>query len=72
MMQMKPHDQPESDLPKSIGQPATRALHLAGYYRLEQLASVSAAELLKLHGVGPKAIRLLTSALAERGTGFRE
>jgi hypothetical protein len=71
-MQIDPHDQPESDLPRSIGQPATRALHGAGYYRLEQLTSVSAAEILKLHGVGPRAIRLLSSALAERGLSFKE
>ena len=61
--------QPESDFPK-ISNPATRALHGAGYFRLEQLTRVTEADLLKLHGVGPKAIRLLRSALAERGQSF--
>lgn len=61
---------PESDLPTNIGRPATRALVGAGYTRLEQLAGVTEAELLRLHGVGPKAIRLLREALAARGLAF--
>lgn len=47
-----------SDLPK-IGAPATWALTAAGYLHLAQLAIVTAAELLQLHGVGPKAIGIL-------------
>jgi predicted flap endonuclease-1-like 5' DNA nuclease len=54
------------DLPPGIGAPATRALAAAGITRLEQLTSFSEAELLKLHGVGPKAIRLLRAALSQR------
>jgi hypothetical protein len=58
------------DLPPAIGKPAMRALLGAGYTHLEQLAHVTEAALLKLHGVGPRAIRLLREALAERGLGF--
>ena len=58
---------PESGLPRSIGAPATRALTAAGYTELSQLAGVPAAELAKLHGVGPKALRLLQEALQNRG-----
>jgi hypothetical protein len=58
---------PEAGLPRSIGAPATRALTAAGYTELSQLADVPAAELAKLHGVGPKALRLLQEALHERG-----
>ena len=36
-------------------------------YRLSQLANVPVAELKKLHGVGPKALRLLQEALKEQG-----
>jgi hypothetical protein len=61
----------DSDLPRGIGQPALRAFAAAGYQRLEQFAGVSAAELARLHGVGPKAIRLLRAALAARGLAFR-
>jgi predicted flap endonuclease-1-like 5' DNA nuclease len=56
-----------SDLPMGIGRPATRALATEGIHRLEQLAARREKELLKLHGVGPKAIRILREALAARG-----
>jgi len=69
-MQTEQSDPQESDFPRTIGEPATRALALAGYHRLEQLPQASAKELLALHGVGPKAIRLLRAALAERGLTF--
>ena len=58
---------PDPGLPRNIGAPATRALAAAGYTRLSQLANVPAAELGKLHGVGPKALRLLQDALKQRG-----
>jgi hypothetical protein len=57
----------ESDLPAKLSKPAWRALTGAGYFRLEQLTTVSAAELLKLHGMGPKALGQLRHALEERG-----
>jgi predicted flap endonuclease-1-like 5' DNA nuclease len=57
----------DSDLPKGIGAPATRALTAAGYRTLDQLAGVPVDDLLALHGVGPKAIRILTEVLGERG-----
>jgi DNA integrity scanning protein DisA with diadenylate cyclase activity len=60
----------EHDFPRSIGNPATNALLFAGYNRLEQLTKVSAKEILALHGVGPKAIRLLRETLAEKGMSF--
>lgn len=69
-MQSEQTDPQASDLPRAIGRPATNALALAGYYRLEQLTQVSAKELLALHGVGPKAVRLLREALAARGLAF--
>ena len=55
------------DLPAGIGAPARRALAGAGYTRLDQLAGASEAELLRLHGMGPKAMRVLREALAARG-----
>ncbi|MCQ6559857.1 DNA-binding protein [Paenibacillus mendelii] len=59
----------ESDLPK-ISKPATRNLAEAGYYKLEQFTKVTEADILKLHGVGPKAVRILNEALKERGLSF--
>lgn len=51
------------DLPKGIGAPARRALAQAGYIRLEQLNGVPRVTLSKLHGMGPKALRMLETAL---------
>lgn len=56
----------ESGLPAGIPQPAIRALTAAGYSRIDQLAGASESALLQLHGVGPKAIRVIQEALAER------
>lgn len=58
-----------SDLPR-IGRPATNALANVGITTLDQIAAREPAELLALHGVGPKAIRILREALAERGVGW--
>jgi hypothetical protein len=57
---------PLEELPR-IGAPATRALQLAGYTRLDQLAGVPRASLAALHGVGPRALRIIDEALAEHG-----
>ncbi|MFG2136381.1 DNA-binding protein [Streptomyces sp. NPDC048650] len=62
--------EPSDGLPPQIGAPARRALERAGYLRLSQLAGASEAELRQLHGMGPKALRLLRDALAERGMSF--
>lgn len=55
-----------SGIPK-ISRPANDALLRAGYTSLEQLAGVPAADLLQLHGFGPRGIRILQAALEERG-----
>ena len=65
-------NQPRDDFPTGLSNPARRALAAAGYTRLEQLAQVSPADLLKLHGIGPNALRQLRLALAERGLTFKE
>ena len=59
----------KSELPK-IGKPATRALTIAGYIKLEQLTKVTESEILKLHGIGPKAVRILKESLNEKGLSF--
>lgn len=56
----------ESDLPQNIGRAATSALNCAGIATLPELAEHTEAEVAALHGVGPKAVRLLTEALAEK------
>lgn len=57
-------------LPK-IGAPATRALAAIGVTELRQLTDHTAAELLALHGFGPRALRILREALHERGLTLR-
>lgn len=52
-------------------EPASRALAEAGYKKLSDLTKVTEKELLKLHGMGPKAIRILREALKEKGLSFR-
>jgi DNA-directed RNA polymerase alpha subunit len=63
--------EPGPDLPR-IGGPATNALAAIGVTRLDQVAAMREADLLAIHGVGPKAVRLLHAAIAERGLAFRD
>jgi DNA-directed RNA polymerase alpha subunit len=65
----KQPETPANDFPK-LSQPAQRALAGAGYTRLEQLSKVTEADLLKLHGFGPKSIKDLRAALAAKGLSF--
>ncbi len=62
--------EPDGDLPADLSKPARRALARAGYVRLGHLARVSEAEVLRLHGMGPKALDQLRRALAARGQAF--
>jgi hypothetical protein len=74
--QFEPENEPgafdahDSDLPAKLASPARRALVGAGYLRLEQLTQVSQAELMRLHGMGPKALGQLRQAMAEKGLAF--
>jgi DNA-directed RNA polymerase alpha subunit len=65
-------EQPQTDDFPKTSNPARRALHDAGYTRLEQLTQVTEAQLLKLHGMGPKAIRILRETLDARGLSFKQ
>jgi predicted flap endonuclease-1-like 5' DNA nuclease len=55
----------------AIGRPAAAALGLAGITTLDEVARHTEEELLALHGVGPKAVRILREALAAGGQGLR-
>ncbi|WJK32190.1 DNA-binding protein [Solwaraspora sp. WMMA2065] len=59
------------DLPP-IGRPANSALLAAGVTTLAQVATYRRAGLLAMHGIGPKAVGILATALAERGLGFAD
>ena len=60
----------DTEFPHGIGKVATRELALNGYTRYDQLTGVTAAELLRIHGIGPKAIRILREELSARGLSF--
>ncbi len=65
----QPEEQP-SDLPDGLSNPARRALAGVGCGRLEQVAAHTEAEIAHLHGMGPKGVTLLRSALAAKGLTF--
>ncbi|XZF74630.1 DNA-binding protein [Bacillus sp. AL-1R] len=53
----------ENSLPKGLAKPAIRALTSAGYLHLEQFTQLSEVQVLKLHGMGPKALMTIRNAL---------
>lgn len=55
-----------------FGGPALEALALHEIKTLNDLTGKTEKELLKIHGVGPKAIRILKEALTENGMAFKE
>ena len=63
-------NQGENDLPIELANPARRALVEAGYRRLDQVATLSASEAGRLHGVGPKSLDQLRRALGANGLSF--
>ncbi|WP_017381356.1 hypothetical protein [Paenisporosarcina sp. TG-14] len=59
-----------SNLPTELAKPAQRALERAGYLQLEQFSKLSEVEVMKLHGMGPKALEQIRRALNDRGLSF--
>ena len=57
----------DNDLPAGLAAPARRALASAEIETLDQLTKLSEAELRKLHGVGPNAVKLLLDAVHKSG-----
>ena len=64
-------DTHESELTPRIGKVARRELAVHGITTYAQLTRSTTKELLAIHGVGPKAIRILDEELRTRGLGFR-
>ncbi len=58
---------PESPFPKGIPQPALRALASLEITRLDQVPRFTEAQLLALHGMGPKALGIIQAELRARG-----
>ncbi|NLG55435.1 MAG: hypothetical protein GX542_07270 [Rhodococcus sp.] len=60
-----------SELTTAIGKVARRELAVHGYVTYADLTGTSEKQLLAIHGVGPKAIRILREELASRQLSFR-
>jgi DNA-directed RNA polymerase alpha subunit len=52
---------------QKLAKPAQRAILGAGFTTLEQLAAMSEAELLNLHGIGKNAMKVIVTTLDEKG-----
>ena len=70
MPKQKSTDTGDINLLPGLASPARRALAAARITRLEQLTNYSEADLLKLHGMGPKAIKAIKEAMSRRGLKF--
>ena len=55
-----------TEIPHRVGAPARRAFDAAGYKTLEELLAADEDDLLALHGVGPRAIRILREEPQDR------
>ncbi|SFB20882.1 MULTISPECIES: helix-hairpin-helix domain-containing protein [unclassified Bacillus (in: firmicutes)] len=60
------------DLPTGLAKPALRALHGAGIFTLEQFTDHAEADIMQLHGMGPKAMERIRLSLTEKGLSFRK
>ena len=66
-----PQTHPNADaFPRGVGGPVLRALANAGIRSLSDLSRWRRPDVARLHGVGPKGVRILEAALAERGMAF--
>jgi predicted flap endonuclease-1-like 5' DNA nuclease len=61
-----------TEFPHGIGRVAKRELAANGFVRYDQLTGISRRELLAIHGIGPKAVRILDEELARQGRAFAE
>ena len=59
------------ELTPRIGTVARRVLAEQGVTRYDQLTGWTMTDLLALHGIGPKAVGILSEELESRGTTFR-
>ncbi|MEO8287327.1 MAG: DNA-binding protein [Chloroflexota bacterium] len=71
-MKKEEHNHQESDLPAGLAAPARRALAGAGIQRLDQLTTMTEAEIRELHGIGANAIGQLGTALSANGLSFAD
>ena len=56
-----------TEFPHAIGRVAKRGLAANGYTRYDDLMRTTPKDLLAIHGIGPKAVKILVEELAMRG-----
>ncbi len=56
---------------KAVGKVAPNALAENGFHTLKDLTKISEIELLKIHGVGPKAIRIFKEEMKKLGLSLK-
>lgn len=61
-----------TEFPHGIGRVAKRELAANGFTTYGHLTGVSRRALLAIHGIGPKAVRILGEELARRGQAFAD
>lgn len=66
------HPADQTQFPRAIGRPASRALIEVGLTDYAALAARQRADVAALHGVGPKALGVLDAELAARGMGWAD
>jgi predicted flap endonuclease-1-like 5' DNA nuclease len=59
-----------TEFPHAIGRVAKRELAAHGFTRYAHLTRTTPQDLLVIHGIGPKAVRILGEELASRGLSF--
>jgi predicted flap endonuclease-1-like 5' DNA nuclease len=61
-----------TEFPHGIDRVAKRELASHGFTTYADLTSTTSREVLAIHGIGPKAVRLLGEELARHGLSFAE
>jgi len=61
-----------TEFPHGIGRVAKRALAANGFTRYAHLTATTAHDLLAIHGIGPRAVRILADELTARGMTFAD
>lgn len=57
--------------PPGLARPALRALHAAGIMNLRQLSKATEQDVAALHGMGPKALALLSAGMKANKLRFK-
>jgi predicted flap endonuclease-1-like 5' DNA nuclease len=66
-MSKKAKSEAGGQFPPGVAKPAQRALASVGVTRLDQVTRFTRAELMELHGMGPKALQSIEEALRRQG-----